>query len=109
MSCSSVQPTHASVPSITGTPSWTVCRTPENFALSGALDANSRASSSWPAASTLTPKRRCSRTTRSVRAPLAKQTSASSGSSDSEQTALAVMPTGPSGPLAVTTVTPVAK
>ena len=64
----------------------------ELLAPPGVLDANSRARSSWPAASTLTPKRRCSRTTRSVRAPLAKQTSASSGSSESEQTAFAVMP-----------------
>src|SRR6478672_8536998 len=90
-------------------PSCTVCATSANLACSGALEANSRARSSWPAASTLTPKRSVSRTTLSVRAVLSKHTSSSSGSSDSEQTALAVIPTGPSPEVAVTTVTPVAK
>ena len=81
-----------------------------NFSASASsLDAKRRASASWRASSTLTPKRPVSRTTLSVRAPSAKHTSASSGSSDSEHTALAVMPTGPSGPVAVTTATPVAK
>ncbi len=106
---SSRQPTQASVPSITGRPSWTVCGTPANLASSGALEANRRASSSWPAPSTLTPKRRVPRTTCSVRAPLSKPTSSSSGSSESDATALAVMPTGPAAPVAVITVTPVAK
>ena len=49
------QPTQASVPSSTGMPSWTQCGTSANFESS--FEAKRRARCSWPAASTLTPKR----------------------------------------------------
>src|SRR5262249_6796216 len=74
----------------------------------GSLDPNTRATSSWWAASTLSPNRRASRTIGRVRALFSKHTSASSGSSDSEQTALAVIPPSSVPVALVTTATPVA-
>src|SRR4051794_21351274 len=88
-------------------PSCTVCATSAN--LPSSLGAKRRARCSWPAASTLTPKRPARRTSGSVRAPLSKHTSTSTGSSESEATALAVIPWGPPGASTVTTATPVAK
>ena len=97
-SCSSWQPTQASVPSITGMPSWTVCGTSANFASSGACEANSRARSllaggehvDAEALRARAPRAACARRCRSRRAAAAARAT-------SEQTALAVMPTGPRG------------
>ena len=71
----------------------------------GALLAKPRASASWPAPSTLTPKAPLARTTSSVREPRSRQASISGGSSESEVTAFAVAPAGPPSPVAVTIVT----
>jgi hypothetical protein len=92
-----------------GTPWSTVCVTARNFSAATRLEAKTRARSSCPSRSTLTAKRRASRTTGSVREALSKQTSSSTGSSDSEVTAFVVMPAGPRDPLAVTIATPVVK
>ena len=97
---------HAAAPSSTGTPCSSTCVTDANFSAGIAFEANTRASSPWSAASTLTPKRSDDRTAGSVRDPLSKQTSSRSGSRESDVTAFVVSPAGPSGPKVVTTVTP---
>ena len=53
----SAQATQAIAPSRIGTPSRSLQPTSRNFSVCGALEAKPRASASWPAASTLTPKR----------------------------------------------------
>src|SRR3954454_5667646 len=99
----------ASAPSSTGTPCASMWVAASNFSRATRLEANTRATSSWPARSTLTQKRRASRTAGSVRDVLSKQTSSSSGSSDTDVTAFVVRPVGPSRPLQATIATPVAK
>ena len=86
-----------------------MCVAASNFSRATRLEANTRASSSWPARRTLTANRRASRTAGSVREELSKQTSSSSGSSETDVIAFVVRPVGPSGPLHVTIATPVAK
>jgi mono/diheme cytochrome c family protein len=73
----------------------------------GALLLNVRATSSWPAARTLTPNLFAACTASNVREPRSRQASINIGWSESDATALAVAPAGPSAPVAVTTVTPV--
>src|SRR5215213_760765 len=98
---------HASAPSSTGTPCATVWVARANFSSATRFDAKTLATSCWPARSTLTAKRRDSRTTGSVRESLSKHTSSSTGSSESDVIAFVVSPAWPLGPLAVTTATPV--
>ena len=97
-------------PSITGMPSWTVCGTPANFASSGALEANSRARSCWPAREHVDAEAlgvahdlaACARCCRSRRAAAAARARA-------RRRRWRSCRPGPRAASAVTTVTPVAK